>query len=167
MPGLRKNGSSWRSGLSWGGQCRNWAGPIVLSLPWHPSVFRDKNVPFLLVQERHLSHEGFLNCQGGIRESSDWPAIFSNTFHLKYSLCQNVNGAWRRAWQPTQYSCQKNFMDRGAWWALVHGVTKSRTQLKWLSTRAHTSRCEWGSLSWALSPSRETVPMLKAPLPQK
>ena len=25
-------------------------------------------------------------------------------------------------------------MDRGAWWAIVHRVTKSQTQLKWLST---------------------------------
>ena len=24
-----------------------------------------------------------------------------------------------------QYSCQENSMDRGAWWATVHGVTKS------------------------------------------
>ena len=28
-------------------------------------------------------------------------------------------------------------MDRGTWQATVHGVTKSRTQLKQLSTRAH------------------------------
>ena len=28
-----------------------------------------------------------------------------------------------------QYSCLENPMDRGAWWAAVHGVTKSRTQL--------------------------------------
>ena len=28
-----------------------------------------------------------------------------------------------------QYSCLENPMDRGAWWATVHGVTKSRTQL--------------------------------------
>ena len=28
-----------------------------------------------------------------------------------------------------QYSCLENSMDRGAWWATVHGVTKSRTQL--------------------------------------
>ena len=27
-------------------------------------------------------------------------------------------------------------MDRGAWWAAVHGVAKSRTQLKWLSTHS-------------------------------
>ena len=31
---------------------------------------------------------------------------------------------------PLRYSCLKNPMDGGAWWAAVHGVTKSRT---WLS----------------------------------
>ena len=29
-----------------------------------------------------------------------------------------------------QYSCLENPMDRGAWWATVHGVAKSRTQLR-------------------------------------
>ena len=28
-----------------------------------------------------------------------------------------------------QYSCLENPMDRGAWWATVHGVTKSWTRL--------------------------------------
>ena len=28
---------------------------------------------------------------------------------------------------PPQYSCLENFMGRGAWWAMVHGVTKSQT----------------------------------------
>ena len=28
---------------------------------------------------------------------------------------------------PLQYSCLRNPMDRGAWWAAVHGVTKSQT----------------------------------------
>ena len=28
---------------------------------------------------------------------------------------------------PLQYSRLENFMDRGAWWATVHGVTKSQT----------------------------------------
>ena len=31
---------------------------------------------------------------------------------------------------PLQYSCLENSMDGGAWWATVHGITKSRT---WLS----------------------------------
>ena len=35
---------------------------------------------------------------------------------------------------PLQYSCLKNPMDRGVWWATVHGVAKSRTRLKQLSS---------------------------------
>ena len=31
---------------------------------------------------------------------------------------------------PLQYSCLENPMDRGAWWATVHGVTKNETGLK-------------------------------------
>ena len=30
---------------------------------------------------------------------------------------------------PLQYSCLENPMDRGAWWAAVHGVAKSRRRL--------------------------------------
>ena len=30
---------------------------------------------------------------------------------------------------PLQYSCLGNPMDRGAWWATVHGVSKSQTRL--------------------------------------
>ena len=30
---------------------------------------------------------------------------------------------------PLQYSCLENPMDRGAWWAAVHGIAKSRTRL--------------------------------------
>ena len=30
---------------------------------------------------------------------------------------------------PLQYSCLENPMDRGAWWATVHGVAKSQTPL--------------------------------------
>ena len=28
---------------------------------------------------------------------------------------------------PLQYSCLENRMDRGAWWATVHGVAESNT----------------------------------------
>ena len=30
---------------------------------------------------------------------------------------------------PLQYSCLENPMDRGAWQATVHGITKSQTRL--------------------------------------
>ena len=36
---------------------------------------------------------------------------------------------------PLQCSCLENPMDRGAWWATVHGVTKSQMYMtEWLST---------------------------------
>ena len=38
---------------------------------------------------------------------------------------------------PFQYSCLENSIDRGAWWATVHVVSKSWTQLKHLSTHTH------------------------------
>ena len=44
---------------------------------------------------------------------------------------------------PLQYSCLENSMGRGAWWATVHGATKSQTQV---SNWAHTVRStrSWG-----------------------
>ena len=30
---------------------------------------------------------------------------------------------------PLQYPCLENLMDRGAWWAAVHGVAKSWARL--------------------------------------
>ena len=35
---------------------------------------------------------------------------------------------------PIQYSCLENPIDRGAWWATVHRVTQSQTQIKQLNT---------------------------------
>ena len=37
---------------------------------------------------------------------------------------------WRRQWQPTPVLLPGKFRDGGAWWAVVHGVAKSRA---WLS----------------------------------
>ena len=50
---------------------------------------------------------------------------------------------------PLQYSCLKNPMDRGAWRATVHGVTKSRT---WLSDFTSLHYCEGGSLCYPTVP---------------
>ena len=36
---------------------------------------------------------------------------------------------------PLQFSCLENLMDRGAWWAIFCGVTKSQTRLR---THTHT-----------------------------
>ena len=46
---------------------------------------------------------------------------FVMVLHIIYSGEGNGN--------PLQYSCLENPMDTGAWWATVHGVTKSQTGL--------------------------------------
>ena len=54
---------------------------------------------------------------------------------------------------PLQYSCLGNPMDRGAWWATIHGVEKSQIWLKQLSTVALRS---WNSLDPA---AKWTLPL--------
>ena len=55
---------------------------------------------------------------------------------LQAVKCNHVGQLWRTKTYcregngtPLQYSCLENPMDGGAWWAAVHGVTKSRTRL--------------------------------------
>ena len=43
---------------------------------------------------------------------------------------------WRRKWQPTSVFLPGKPMDRGAWWATIHRVAQSQTQLKRLSMHA-------------------------------
>ena len=45
--------------------------------------------------------------------------------------------ARRRQWQPLQYPCLENPMDGGAWWAAVHGVSKSQTRLSDFTVAFH------------------------------
>ena len=51
-----------------------------------------------------------------------------------------IPGSWRSPGggqgNPLQYSCLKNPMDRGAWQAIGHRVTRSQIRLKWLSMHA-------------------------------
>ena len=42
-------------------------------------------------------------------------------FHFSLSCIGKGNG------NPLQYSCLENPMDRGAWWATVHGAAESGT----------------------------------------
>ena len=53
---------------------------------------------------------------------------------------------------PLQYSCLENPMDRGAWWATVHRVAKSQTQL---------SNFTFTSLSFSLTLIFSATPPLK------
>ena len=52
-------------------------------------------------------------------------------FHFSLSCTGEGNG------NPLQCSCLENPRDRGAWWAVMYGVTQSQTWLKWLSSSSN------------------------------
>ena len=54
---------------------------------------------------------------------------------------------------PLHYSCQDKPMDRGGWWAVVHGVTKSQTwlsdwALKHIQKSIDVSLRQWFNFLW-------------------
>ena len=59
---------------------------------------------------------------------------------------------------PLQYSFLENPMDREAWWATVHGVTKSQTRLSMEAymPASHCRLCQW-SLSFTLFPPTQLL----------
>ena len=63
---------------------------------------------------------------------------------------------------PLQHSCLENPIDEGAWWAAVHGVAKSRTQLSDLAAAAAYLKSEK-----AMAPHSSTlawkIPWMKEP----
>ena len=75
------------------------------------------------------SYLSFVNPSSGSDWFSDGRAFTCNAGDLG-----SIPGSGRSPGEgngsPLQYSCLENPRDRGAWWATVHGVTKSRT---WLS----------------------------------
>jgi len=74
--------------------------------------------------------------------SGDWEG-FPGGSDGKESACKggdlgSIPGSGRSSGEghdnPLPYCCLKNPMDRGTWWATVHGAVKSQ---KWLSTAQH------------------------------
>ena len=55
---------------------------------------------------------------------------------------------------PLQYSCLGNPKDREAWWATVHGVTKSRT---WLRAHRQLPRIQKHQNSWEQTPRPQVL----------
>ena len=62
---------------------------------------------------------------GGLQSIGHEELDTTEQLHLEFSLsCIGEGNS-----NPLQCSCLENPMDGGAWWATVHGVTKSWTQL--------------------------------------
>ena len=61
---------------------------------------------------------------------------------------------------PLLYSCLENSMDRGLWWATVHGITQSQTRLS-MHTRVCRQKAGWVAYEWgSLVASDRTNPRL-------
>ena len=85
-----------------------------------------------------LSHQGRSSSVEILLKPSTLFLGFSSGSNGKESACNAGNlglipGSGRSPGEGNgnllQYSCLENPMDRGAWWATVHGVTKSQTRL--------------------------------------
>ena len=63
---------------------------------------------------------------------------------------------------PFQYSCLENPIDRGAWQAIVHGITKSRTQLSMHPRGKKEAQRKQFRITWSATlPSERLLPVLK------
>ena len=84
-------------------------GPVKLSLPWS----------LVLLLRNHLV-SGFLGNSAGEESicSAGDPGLIPGSGS---SPGEGIG-------YPLQFSCLENSMDRGAWWAMVHGVAKSQTR---------------------------------------
>ena len=80
---------------------------------WHPT-------PVLLPGKSH-GWRSLVGCSPWGREESDTTERLP--FHFSLSCTGEGNG------NPLQCFCLENSMHRGAWWATVHGITKSWAQL--------------------------------------
>jgi len=90
-----------------------WTGWISLESKGLSRVFSNTTVMVVLVVKNLLANAGNVRDMGLIPGSGRSPGGGQGNL--------------------LQYSCLENPMDRGAWWAMVHKVAKSRTQLKQLS----------------------------------
>ena len=131
--------------------------PIDVCLPTE-----NFNVPHFIFQQRIPHCPGFLG-DSVVKQQQQKK---NPAYHCKRCDFNPGSGRfpWRRKWKPTPISLPGgNPMDRGTWWATVHGVAESQTRLgDW----AHTSCCpsRQGSL-WVHVWSLRHKPLLFCLLP--
>ena len=78
----------------------------------------------LCTQKRFYLRNHFLNFRTFFTILS-WNIVFHH--YVQFPFLNPYSGEGNGT--PLQYSCLENPMDGGAWWAAVHGVSKSRTRL--------------------------------------
>ena len=124
----------------------DWDTPAFTSLPWLCSLVA------LLVKFYYVNLAKNLITES-ISDIFNWVAMLPSGSVGKESACtaraagsvSSSPGLWRSPGNgnPLWSSCLGSPMDRGAWWATVHGVTKRRTRLKRLSVHTHNVLHGW------------------------
>ena len=126
--------------------------PLVRKIPWRRKW---QLTPVFLPGKSHGQRSQWATVHGPVwtKSQTRWSNWHTFTLHnyrcsilyiglpggsvVKESTCQCRrhkrqanpwirNSPWRRKWQLLQCSFLGNPMDRGAWWAIVHEVTKVR-----------------------------------------
>ena len=103
-------------------------GPIA-----HPDLYAT-NFHFVQMPDLGVSYSSSLGLPGGAN-GKELVANAGDTRDVGSIPGSGRSPAGRHG-NPLQYSCLENPMDRKAWRATVHRVTKSQTRLQRLSTRA-------------------------------
>ena len=110
-----------------------WAGADVIRGPFICTMDRSPETTTLKSVWSPCVLGGFPGGAGGKKPASSCRRLKRHSF---------IPGSGRSPGEghgnPLQYSCLENPMDRGAWWATIHGVSKSQKWLKWLSTHVFT-----------------------------
>ena len=114
-------------------QCRRrgfhpWVRKIPWKRTWQPT-------PVFLLEEFHGQRSLAGYSSRGCKESdtSEWLTNRPEMSKYLIEVVLVVKNPPANAGNTWQYSCLQNPMDKGAWWVVVHSVTKSQTQLKQLS----------------------------------
>ena len=106
--------------------------PLLLSLSIFPSIRVFSNESALRIRWPKYWSFSFSISPAVTTPKSQWQTEHKGLF-LTHVTRREGNG------NTLQYSCLENPMDGGAWWAAVHGVAKSRTRLKRLSSSSSSS----------------------------
>ena len=107
---------------------------IIKLIPENVTELESTHLPHTKVNLLTLGSDEGKDSFYGIASSKE--RSFPGGLDSKESACDagdlgSIPGSGRssgeRNGNPLQYSCLESSMDRGAWWATVHGVTKSWT----------------------------------------
>ena len=136
----------WEGGLGWGAHVNPW---LIHVNVWQKPLQYCKVISLQLIKingkkkvEEYACNAGDLGSIPGLGrspgEGNGYPLQYCGLENSTDCVVHGVEKSWIRLsdfhFTSLQYSCLKNPMDRGAWWATVHRDLKESDMPEWLST---------------------------------